>query len=101
MPDIDNRIKLDSSDVRVTEWRLQPGAATERRRHDCDLITIPLSRGLLRLVSASEERIVEAVPGAIIMRGAPLEQYAVNEGDVTINYLEIELKGTTRRLISG
>ena len=36
-------LKIDTDEVRVTEWRLRPGDATGFHRHDFDYVVVPLT----------------------------------------------------------
>lgn len=82
-----------------TEWRLSPGAM--RQRHQSDAITVPLTCGRLRLVQANDESTLAVLPGQIIARTAPCETLIINDGNDPVEFVEIELKGTVRRLISA
>jgi hypothetical protein len=101
MATAESRITLETDEVRIREWRLWPGSATDCRRHDCDLITISLTRGLLRILGPGEERVIESVPGAVTLHNALCEHREINEGVAAVSFIEIELKNTVRRLISG
>ena len=99
--DAERVVHIDTSDVRVIEWRLGPGASTRPRRHTCDFVLVPLTKGKLRIVRAEGESSVEITPGASVLRTAPLEHDVINEGNASLAFIEIELKDTVRRLISG
>ena len=101
MPHAERVVHLDTGDVRVTEWRLGTGASTGLRRHTCDYIMVPLTEGKIRFREAVGERVVEIIPGASVLCTAPMERDALNDGISRIAFIEIELKDTTRRLISG
>ena len=101
MTTADCRIRLDNDEVRVTEWRLSPGAAMERRYHQSDAITVSLTCGRLRVVQAKDESILTMLPGQIIARKAPCETRVINDGNEPVEFVEVELKGTVRRLISA
>jgi beta-alanine degradation protein BauB len=102
MPYAERVVHIDTSDVRVTEWRLGPGASTRPRRHSCDCVIVPLTKGQLRVLRAEGDSSVEITPGASFLRTAPVEHDVINDGnDASLAFIEIELKDTARRLISG
>jgi hypothetical protein len=102
MANAESRITLETDEVRIREWLLQPGGATDCRRYDCcDRITIFVTCGLLRILGPSGERVIEAMPGAVTLRDALCEDRSTNEGDAAVRFLENELKDTARRLISA
>jgi beta-alanine degradation protein BauB len=94
-------VHVDTSDARVTEWRLAPGASTKQRCHTCDCVVVPLTGGRIRFRRADGDIVVDIVPGASVLRSAPVEIEALNDGADRIAFVEIELKDTARRLISG
>src|SRR5215510_13182760 len=94
-------VHIDTSEVRVTEWRLGPGASTSRRRLNCDFIVVPLTDGRICFKRTDGENVVEITPGACVLRAATSEVEASNNGTDRIAFVEIELKDSVRRLISG
>ena len=101
MDDAVRVVHVDTSEVRVSEWRLTPGASTRRRRHSCDVIIVPLTSGRMRVVRAGSDSVLEITPGAAVLCSAPFEQEAFNDGDALVAFVEIDLKDSVRRLISG
>src|SRR5215470_15562763 len=101
MPHAERVVHVDSSDVRVTEWRLGPGASTKHCCHTCDCVVVPLTSGRLRFRRADGDIVVDIVPGAPVLRSAPAELEALNDGADRIAFVEIELEDTARRLISA
>jgi hypothetical protein len=101
MPQAQRIVHMDTNDVRVTEWRLGPGTSTGSHKHFCDCVMVPLTSGLMRVAGASDQRIVEVTPGRAILWAAPEERDASNDGTDHITFVEIELKNSVRRLISG
>jgi hypothetical protein len=100
MANADYIIRLDNDEVCVTEWRLSPGAVRQRL-HQIDAITVPLTGGRVRLVQVNDQSTLAMLPGQIIARTAPCETLIINDGTDPVNFVEIELKGTLRRLISA
>jgi hypothetical protein len=62
-------VHIDTSQVRVTEWRLGPGASTSPRCQNCDVVMIPLTGGRIRFKPADGESLVEITPGVSIPHG--------------------------------
>lgn len=85
-------VLIDREEVRVTEWRLPPGAATGHHRHDFDYLVVPMTEGLLRSVSASGESEMLISPGRPYFRKAGVTHDVSNAGKSLIVFLEIELK---------
>ncbi|GGF32032.1 beta-alanine degradation protein BauB [Aliidongia dinghuensis] len=83
---------VDNDDVRVTEWRFAPGAATGQHRHDYDYVVVPLTGGLLKAIAAAGETVAELVPGKAYFRKAGVEHNVVNAGSEPFAFVEIELK---------
>lgn len=85
-------LKIDTDEVRVTEWRLRPSDATGFHRHDFDYVVVPLTSGTLRAVAAAGETTVSLTPGGAYFRKAGVEHDVVNAGDTPFAFIEIELK---------
>lgn len=96
---VEFRVRLDNDDIRVTEFHLLPGAGLARRRHTCDGVSLFLTGGRLRSHGLGNVRL--ASPGEIVARNAPCETSIVNVGKEPVEFVEIDLKWTERRLISG
>jgi len=73
-------IRGESSDVRVTEWRLAPGETTGLRRHNHDCVVVPLTHGTLRLVTAIRTSTLKLSPGASYFCQACVEHVVFNAG---------------------
>ncbi len=99
MGGVDCRVRLDNVDVRVTEFRLSPGARINRGRRTCDVVSVFLTGGSLRGLGA--ECIRHVSPGEIVALDARSETLIANVGDEPVELVEIDLKWTERRLISG
>jgi beta-alanine degradation protein BauB len=85
-------LRIDTAEVRVTEWRFRPGDATGFHRHDFDYVVVPLSSGTLRAVAAAGETTVPLAPGSAYFRKAGIEHDVINAGDAPFAFIEIELK---------
>ena len=86
-------IRRESSEVRVTEWRLAPGETTDRRRRNHDCVVVPLTHGTLRLVSATGMSTLKLSPGAAYFCKAGVEHVVFNAGTGPVAFVEVELKG--------
>ena len=83
---------VDNDEVRITEWRFAPGAATGAHRHDYDYVVVPLTAGLLKAIGAAGEALAELVPGKAYFRKAGVEHDVVNAGAEPFAFVEVELK---------
>jgi len=97
MPQAESVWHIDTEDVRVTEWRMEPGASTGLHRHDCDFVIVPLTDGTLRNIVAGGVKMVTITPGKAFLRKAPLEHDAFNAGDAPLAFVEVELLKSTPR----
>ncbi|HEV2550314.1 MAG TPA: cupin domain-containing protein [Stellaceae bacterium] len=85
-------LRIDTPEVRVTEWRFQAGDATGFHRHDFDYVVVPLTSGTLRAVAAAGETTVPLSPGGAYFRKAGVEHDVINAGETPFAFIEIELK---------
>ena len=94
MSNYESILRVDTPEVRVTEWRLQPGASTGRHRHNFDYVVVPLTVGTLRAVAAEGkgEATLALSPGAAYFRKAGVDHTVFNAGTVPLAFIDIELK---------
>jgi beta-alanine degradation protein BauB len=85
-------LRIETPEVRVTEWRFRPGDATGFHRHDFDYVVVPLTSGTLRALAAAGETTVPLTPGGAYFRKAGVEHDVINAGDTPFAFIEIELK---------
>lgn len=86
-------VQVETPEVRVTEWRLLPGAATGRHVHWMDYVIVPMTTSEMTVVSPSEERSKATISlGKSYFRKAGVEHDVINETNSEIVFLEIELK---------
>jgi quercetin dioxygenase-like cupin family protein len=85
-------IQLDNASVRVTEWRVGPGAATGHHRHQYAYVVVPMTTG--RLTSHAREGTAtnDLVAGHAYYRDAGVAHDVVNDTAVEIVFVEVELK---------
>ncbi|MGC8524797.1 MAG: cupin [Acidibrevibacterium sp.] len=88
----EHRILIEREEIRVTEWRLAPNAATGHHRHGFDYLVVPLTEGVLRAVSATGQTETPLQPGSPYFRKAGVEHDVSNGGTAALAFLEIELK---------
>ena len=88
-----SRVQIDNDRVRVTEWRLAPGATTGYHRHEFDYVAVPLNAGKLRIVGPDgHETISERPSGEPHFGNAGVEHDVFSAGDQEYAFLEIEIK---------
>jgi len=86
-------VQIDNDEVRVTEWRLAPGAATGHHRHEMDYVIVPVTDSDMTIVAPDGSRsIAQLRIGKSYFRKAGVEHDVLNETKDEIVFLEIELK---------
>jgi beta-alanine degradation protein BauB len=84
-------VHVENDQVRVTEWRFEPGSATGHHRHEHDYVVVPLTPGLLRLLGKTGEATAALLPGESYFRKAGIEHDVINGGSEPLSFVEIEL----------
>lgn len=85
-------IHEENAEVRITEWRLEPGAATGYHRHDYDYAVVPLTAGTIKATGPAGESIMELQAGKAYFRKAGVEHDVINAGTAFYAFVEVELK---------
>jgi quercetin dioxygenase-like cupin family protein len=85
-------IHEENDDVRITEWRLEPGAATGYHRHEYDYAVIPLTAGTIKATGPAGESVMELTAGQAYFRKAGVEHDVVNVDNAPYTFVEVELK---------
>jgi quercetin dioxygenase-like cupin family protein len=86
-------VQQDTPEVRVTEWRLAPGAATGHHTHGMDYVIVPITTGEMTIVGPDGGRSKAPIAtGQSYFRKAGVEHDVLNETGSEIVFLEIELK---------
>ena len=85
-------VQVEGTEVRVTEWRLPPGSATGHHRHEHDYVVVPMTDGMLTLVTDQGTAAGELRKGRSYFRKAGVEHDVVNETVQEIVFVEIEIK---------
>jgi beta-alanine degradation protein BauB len=86
-------VKFEDEQVRITEWRFAPGAATGWHRHGYDYAVVPLLDGRLQL-----EHPDGSTTFADLKRGVPygrkegVEHDVINANDFEYAFIEVEMK---------
>jgi hypothetical protein len=85
--------QIDNDEVRVTEWRLEPGSATGHHRHEMDYVIVPVTNSDMTIVAPDGSRSIAKLQiGKSYFRKAGVEHDVLNETKDTIVFLEVELK---------
>jgi hypothetical protein len=83
--------RVDNAEVRVTEWRFEPGAETGWHRHEADYVVVPLADGDLTLEEpgggSRTATLRRHVPYA---RRAGVEHNVINANRHDFAFIEIE-----------
>ena len=85
-------VKIDNDQLRVTEWRFAPGAATGVHRHEYDYAVVPMTTGFLAITSAEGDTQAAMVRGGPYFRQAGAEHDVRNVNPFEFVFIEIELK---------
>ena len=86
-------VQQDTPEVRVTEWRLAPGAATGHHTHEMDYVIVPITSGEMTIFGPDGGRSKAPITtGQSYFRKAGVEHDVLNETASEIVFLEIELK---------
>src|SRR3954468_24249183 len=96
-------VQVDTSEVRVTEWRLgparapgwrrAPASATSHHTHEMDYVIVPVTSGEMTIVAPNGERTkAQLGAGKSYFRKAGVEHDVLNETAAEIVFLEVELK---------
>jgi quercetin dioxygenase-like cupin family protein len=86
-------LKAEDDNVRVTEWRFAPGAATGWHRHEYDYVVVPLLDGVLRIdLGGGQFTMSELKRGVPYHRSVGVEHDVINANDYEFAFLEVELK---------
>ncbi len=85
-------VRIDESQVRVTEYRFAPQAETGWHRHEYDYVVVPLTSGRLLLEQPDgSSRAAELRLHEPYARRAGVEHNVVNDNAFELAFLEIEL----------
>ena len=82
----------ENDDVRITEWRLEPGDATGYHRHNCDYAVVPLTAGTIKASGPTGDVIMQLQTGKSYFRKAGVEHDVFNIGNALYTFVEVELK---------
>jgi beta-alanine degradation protein BauB len=88
-----SEVQIDTAEVRVTEWRLEPGSATGHHIHEMHYVIVPVTMGEMTIVAPGGERSkAQLAAGKSYFRKAGVEHDVLNETGTEIVFLEVELK---------
>jgi len=85
-------VQIDDDRVRVTEWRLAPGAATGWHRHEYAYVVVPMTTGRLAITGPQGTSSAELVRGQSYTRSAGVEHDVRNANAFEFVFVEIEMK---------
>lgn len=83
---------IDNDQVRVTEWRFAPGAATGHHRHEYPYVVVPLTTGQLAMTGPTGPATAHLVAGCPYYRPAGVEHDVRNANAFEFVFVEIEIK---------
>ena len=82
----------DTTEARVTQWRLPPGSATGHHRHEFDYVIVPITNGTLTIDNASGRSDFALHAGVSYFRKAGVEHDVLNTTQTEIIFVEVEIK---------
>jgi quercetin dioxygenase-like cupin family protein len=85
-------VKIDNTEVRVTEWRFPPGTATGFHRHEYPYVVVPITTGRLTISSRDGTTAAELHIGQPYFRPAGVEHDVINANDFEFVFIETEIK---------
>jgi mannose-6-phosphate isomerase-like protein (cupin superfamily) len=86
-------VQQDTPEVRVTEWRLAPGASTGPHTHGMDYVIVPMTTSVMTIVAPDGGRSQAPITtGKSYFRKAGVKHDVLNETSTEIVFLEVELK---------
>ena len=85
-------VQVDTPEARVTEWRLPPGSAIGHHRHEHDYVVVPITDGVMTVISASGSAQSPIQTGQSYFRKAGVEHDVRNDTAREIVFIEIEIK---------
>ena len=85
-------VQVDTPEARVTEWRLPPGSAIGHHRHEHDYVVVPITDGVMTVISASGSAQSPIELGQSYFRKAGVEHDVRNDTAREIVFVEIEIK---------
>ena len=86
-------VQIDTSVVRVTEWRFGPGATTGYHRHEYPYVVVPMTSGTLAITGPAGDSIGQLVAGQAYTRPAGVEHDVRNANSFEFVFVEIEILG--------
>lgn len=86
-------VQIDSTELRVTEWRLPPDSAIGFHRHGLDYVVVPMTGGDMTIIHEDgNESVAPLTPGQSYFRKAGVAHDVQNRTTEEIVFLEIEIK---------
>jgi beta-alanine degradation protein BauB len=88
-------VQIDEAAVRVSEWRLAPGAVIDWHRHEYPYVVVPMTTGRLASKGRHGEITTELVAGRCYSRPEGVEHEVRNANPFEFVFIEIEIKRRT------
>ena len=90
-------VQIDTAELRVTEWRFIPGAATGHHRHEYPYVVVPLTTGRLAIIAPDgATTFADLRAGASYHRPAGVEHDVKNASPHEFAFVEVEIKSGGR-----
>ena len=85
-------VQIDEAAVRVTEWRLAPGAVIDWHRHEYPYVVVPMTTGRLASKGKDGETTADLVTGRSYSRPEGVEHEVRNVNSFEFVFVEVEIK---------
>ena len=85
-------VQRDDSDVRITRWDFEPGAATGQHKHQWPYVVVMLTDAVIRVDDGSSVADTRLASGHAYHRPAGIEHDVMNGADRPMAFVEIEFK---------
>ncbi|MYM19857.1 cupin domain-containing protein [Brevibacterium sp. 5221] len=85
-------VQIDTTRVRVTEWRFPPGTQTGMHTHELPYVVVPTSTGTLHVDTPHGTGENVLVPGASYTRPVGSTHNVRNASDAECSFVEVEIK---------
>jgi len=85
-------VQIDEAGVRVTEWRLAPGAVIDWHRHEYPYVVVPMTTGRLASKGKDGETTADLVTGRAYSRPEGVEHEVRNVNSFEFVFVEVEIK---------
>jgi len=86
-------VQVNNERTRITRWQFPAGAETGMHVHEYDYCVVPMSDGMLKIVTPDGvENVATLKAGESYFRQAGVHHNVINANDLDYSFVEIEFK---------